>query len=460
MAFKQFFENMSGTSKQKYGENLYDPKEFKKWKDRQEKIYGKIGEAGERYGTQAEKFLGLYGEDRTAADRYRGLAEEEFGRGRAEIGKASEAFGRAKGDISFARSQQKRATELMSDRTHYTNIKRRSEARRREAKNARLEIASLRGRMGKPPIDSGLTRSLLDAFKRTTRSNRKIIDANSSELARGGNQVAAAKLTQDFNLESLKSLGQIKQKALFNDQQLSDNQLTRQAGMVANETSLLNIGASEDQMLNAVHSGQISNTLNIGSSALNTAGAEGAVGRNYLSGATGYTNLGSQMSHMGSQLDTRGANALNMTSRYEGLKYGTLQDRLSVSNIEKTRQTKFRMSDAAARARVDSFNNQRANMGFQNTMKLVRTGAAVAGAAYTGGASLAAEAALRKKEAEQKEEATAVRISDSSGSDLETQDLGYNPVRRVSNDFEGQISDGVSNNDAYLDMMRDRGWTG
>ena len=100
MAFKQFFENMSGTSKQKYGENLYDPKEFKKWKDRQEKIYGKIGEAGERYGTQAEKFLGLYGEDRAAADKYRGLAEEEFGRGREEIGKASEAFGRAKGDIS------------------------------------------------------------------------------------------------------------------------------------------------------------------------------------------------------------------------------------------------------------------------------------------------------------------------------------------------------------------------
>ena len=80
MGMREFWEGMSGTSEQEYGEDLYDAAEYKKWKDRQEEIYGKIGTAGDRYGTQAEKFLGLYGEDRAGADKYRGLAETEFGR--------------------------------------------------------------------------------------------------------------------------------------------------------------------------------------------------------------------------------------------------------------------------------------------------------------------------------------------------------------------------------------------
>ena len=462
MSFKQFFENMSGTSKQKYGEDLYDPKEFKKWKDRQEKIYGKIGEAGDRYGTQAEKFLGLYGEDRAGADKYRGLAEREFGQSRAEIDRAKAIFGRAEGDVEKARGEQKIATELMSDRDHYANLKRRSMARTRAGENARRELESIRGRLGKPS-DSGLTRSLLDAFKRTTASNRKIIDSNAALLSKT-NPAAAARLTQEFNEKSLLSLGQLKQKGVFTDQQLSDNKLTREAGMLVNETSLINMGATEDTMMNAIHSGQIRDRLNAGSAFLNTASATGNIGKDYLRGAGALATLGSQYGRLGSDLDRRGTSALNMTSKYEGLKYGTLQDRMSISNIEKTRQTKFRMSDAAAKARVDSFNNQRANMGFQNTMKLARTVASVAGATYTGGATLAAEAALREKERQQREESTAVRTSDSSGGDLDEQHQyrwqDYQPVRPVSNDFEGEISDGVSNNDAYLDMMRDRGWTG
>ena len=397
MGMREFWEGMSGTSEQEYGEDLYDAAEYKKWKDRQEEIYGKIGTAGDRYGTQAEKFLGLYGEDRAGADKYRGLAETEFGRSRSDIAKARSVFERAEGDVEGARGQYKKATELMSDRDHYANLKRRSMARTKAGENARRELASIRGRMGKPS-DSGLTRTLLDAVKRTTESNRKIIDANARELARSGNQVAAARMTQEFNEGTLKSLGQIKQQGVFSDQELSDNRLTKEAGMLMNETSLISMGATEDQIANAIHSGQIGNRLNAGNAALNAAGAMRSLGTGHLGSATAYANLGQQYSGMGSALDRRGSNALNMTARYEGMKYGTLQDRMSISNKGVERQDKFRLSDAAARSRVDSFNNSRANLGIGNFAKGVRTVASVVAAGSTGGGSLALEAYLRSQE--------------------------------------------------------------
>ena len=416
-----FLEWMSGTSKQEYGDSLYDDKEYKKWKQRQEKTYGKIGKAGDRYGDQADKFLGLYGEDRAGADKYRGLAEQEFGRARGEIDKASGAFGRAGGDIQRSRDQQLAATQLMSDRDHYSNLKKRSGDRRREAGNARRGMESIRNRLGRPSEDSGLTQSLLDAFKRTTASNRKIIDQNVAQL-KTTNPAAAARLAQDFNEQTLSSFGQLKQKGKFSDEQLKDNKLTKEAAMLMNQTSLLSLEAREDQGLNAIHSGQISNQFNAGNAALNTAGAMGNMGRNYLSGAGAYSNLGSQYGRMGSSLDSRGANALNMTSRYEGLKYGTLQDRMSISNKGVERQDKFRMSDAASRARVDSFNNSRSNMGIQNTMGLVRTAASVAGAGATGGASIYVEAALKLAEQKAERDRLAMERDGGGGSSFEVPD--------------------------------------
>ena len=167
----------------------------------------------------------------------------------------------------------------------------------------------------------------------------------------------------------------------------------------------------------------------------------GNLGRNYLSGAGAYANLGSQYGRMGSALDSRGANALNMTSRYEGLKYGTLQDRMSISNKGVERQDKFRMSDAAARARVDSFNRSRANQGIQNTMGLVRTAASVAGAAATGGASLYAEAALKLAEQKMERDRLAKEREQGGGSSFEVPDSDssrlpslYNPDADFSAD--------------------------
>jgi hypothetical protein len=84
---------------------------------------------------------------------------------------------------------------------------------------------------------------------------------------------------------------------------------------------------------------------------------------------------------------------------YEGMGYNALQDQTSIANRRVERQDKFRMSDAAARARVDSFNRSRGQQGFSNVMKVVETGARIYAAGATGGASELAIAALKAKQA-------------------------------------------------------------
>lgn len=394
-----FWEQFSGTSKQSYGASLYDAKEDKKWKKEQQKWYDDLGTTRDRYGTQSTKFMGRYEDAEKEADRYRGKAEEEFGRSRAEIDRARGAFGRAEGDINRARSSQMSANTLMADRDHYSNLKRRAEERRRGVSGDRLEMQSLRGRLGKPSQDTGMTQRLLDAFKGSNESNREIMEANTAQLAKT-NPAAAARMQAQFNEGTLRSVGQLRQQGRVTDQQLSDNNLSREAGMLMNSTALYGQEAAQDQQLAGYQQQQIQNYGAAGTQALNTAGAMGNVGRNYLSGAGQYAGLGGQYGQMGSQLDARGARALGVGMQYEGMGYNALQDQTSIANRRVERQDKFRMSDAAARARVDSFNRSRGQQGFSNVMKVVETGARIYGAAATGGASELAIQALKTKQAQ------------------------------------------------------------
>ena len=390
--FTDFFKGMSGTSEQKYGESLYDEKEFQKWKKKQDKLYGTLDDTKDRYDSQAGRFLNIYDESGKEADRYRGLAEGQIGKAGRTFDRATSSYGRAEADIGRARGYQGSANALMADREHYANLKRRAEERRRGFDSARLEMDSIRGRVGRPAQDSGMTQRLLDAFKGAQESNREIMEANTAQLART-NPVAAAKMQQQFNEDTLKSIGQLKQQGMVTDQQLSDNNLTREAGLLMDSTSLYSQQAGQDQMLANIQQQQISNYGNAGSAALNAAGAEGDLARGYLSQGGQYAGLGSQYAGMGSQLDNRGANALTAGMKYEGLGYGALQDQVSIANKGLERQDKFRLSDAAARARVDSFNNQRANMGVQNTLGLIDAGVKIYGAAATGGLSALPEIA-------------------------------------------------------------------
>ena len=393
-----FWEKMSGTSKQSYGASLYDAKEMKKWEKEQQKWYDDLGKTRDRYGTQSTKFMGKYEDAEKEADRYRGLAETEFGRSRAEIDRARGAFGRAEGDIERARSSQMSANALMADRDHYSNLKRRAEERRRGVRGDRLEMQSLRGRLGKPSQDTGMTQRLLDAFKGSNESNREIMEANTAQLAKT-NPAAAARMQAQFNEGTLRSVGQLKQQGRVTDQQLSDNNLSREAGMLMDSTALYGQEAAQDQQMAGYQQQQIQNYGAAGTQALNVAGAMGNVGRNYLSGAGAYAGLGGQYGQMGSQLDARAGRALGVGMQYEGMGYNALQDQTSIANRRVERQDKFRMSDAAARARVDSFNRSRGQQGFSNVMKVVETGARIYAAGATGGASELAVQALKAKQA-------------------------------------------------------------
>jgi hypothetical protein len=406
-----FWEQFSGTSKQSYGESLYDAKEMKKWKGEQDKWYKDLGDTRDRYGKQSSKFMGRYEDAEGEADRYRGKAETEFGSARRSMGRADTSFGRSQADINRARQSQSSANAMMADRDHYSNLARNAEERRQGIKGDRLQMQSLRGRLGKPAQDTGMTQRLMDAFKGSNESNREIMEANTAQLAKV-NPVAAARMQAQFNEGTLKSLGQLKQQGMVTDQQLGDNNLTREAGILMDSTSLYGQEAAQDQMQAGYHQQQIQNFGAAGTQALNTASAEGNIARGQLSQASQYANLGGQYGNMGSQLDARAGRALGAGMQYEGMGYQALQDQTSISNRRVERQDKFKMSDAAARARVDSFNRSRGQQGFSNVMKVVETGARIYGAAATAGASELAIQAMKTKQAnDQKKKENALEVS-------------------------------------------------
>jgi len=464
MGMRQFWESMSGTSKQKYGASLYDDKEMKKWQKEQDKLYGDLGSARTRYGDQANKFLGLYGDATGEADRYRGLAEDTYGQAKSSIGRADSSFGRASSDINRARSFQGSANALMADRDHYSNLKRRADQRRRGLQGDRLEMESIRNRLGGPAQNTGMTQRLLDAFKGANESSRSIMEANTAQLAKT-NPAAAARMQQQFNADTLKSVGQLKQQGMVTDQQLSDNNLTREAGLLMNSTALYGQEAAQDQMLAGYQQQQIANYGAAGTDALNTAGAEGNIARGYMAQGAQYGSIGSQYANMGSQLDARGANALNAGIRYEGMGYGALQDQTSISNKRVERQDKFRLSDAAARARVDSFNNSRAQMGIGNALKLAETGARIYGAAATGGLSEGAILALEAAKLKQNQDLKAsnnvknTRVIDQRGQGFRNamhgapsdgRELTSPTVRPVTSDqFQYEDMSGIVNYSGY-----------
>ena len=86
--FTDILEGLSGTKKMSYGPSLYDPKEGKKWKGRQEKHYKEFGESQKRYEGQAGKFLDMYGKGAGAARDMYGRAAGKYERSGADVGRA------------------------------------------------------------------------------------------------------------------------------------------------------------------------------------------------------------------------------------------------------------------------------------------------------------------------------------------------------------------------------------
>jgi hypothetical protein len=171
--------------------------------------------------------------------------------------------------------------------------------------------------------------------------------------------------------------------------------------MLMDSTSLYGQEAAQDQMTAGYHQQQIQNFGAAGTQALNVAGAEGNIARGQLAQASQMGSIGAQYGGLGSQLDARAGRALGVGMQYEGMGYQALQDQTSIANRRVERQDKFRMSDAAARSRVDSYNRSRGARGIGNVMKVAEVAARVYAAGATGGGSELAIAAMKAAKAKQ-----------------------------------------------------------
>jgi hypothetical protein len=411
--FTNFLEQMSGTSKQKYGTDLYDAKEAKKYKDRRDGQYDEYGKRDIKFGKKSDEFFNRADASYKEGDRYRGLTEKSLSKGEESIGKTNNAFQRGQADINEGRSYRREANELMNDRSHYDMLAQRSKERYDSFSNARLEAQSLRNKMSGPVKDSGFTTKLLDAFQASNKFQRTEMENRVGTLGKT-NPVAAAKMRQDFEDSALKSVGSIKQNAGATESQLQQSSLTREAQMLMGEQSLLNMQAREDQQSMSTREGRIQNQFAGANASLNSASAEGNIASGYLNQAAAYGDQGRQYQSLAGQVDNRGNNFLNSGVAYQGMSNNMLDNQTSLNNFALNQQEKYRLNDTNARSRVDSFNNSRANMGFQNVMRVGELGAKITGAATGADAYGVAIAGLGAYESNQNLEKSRVNVKDGS----------------------------------------------
>jgi len=379
MAIRNFFEMMSGTRKQKYGEDLFNPAEYQRLRDEQDRLYGEYGDRRQIYSDRENRFLSDYDNYNRAGDRYRDTSERYLGKAGSSFDSASGLYDRSAEDIGRARERFSRADAMLDDREYYRDLQRRSDRRRRAIEADRLELESLRGDVGRPVRDTGMSQILLDAFNRANVENKRIMEANTSQLKKM-NPVAAAKLVNDFNNDTLKSIGQIKQNANLSERDIQNSRIGTEANLLLNANTLLNREGQEDQLGDSYRRSLIGDirssagdSLNLSSAGLNEASAR-------LDQGTRYRGLSSDFQGLSSREYGRGSNALNASLNYGNAGDRMLDNQTSITNFNTNQLDKFRLSDRAARDRVDSFNNQRANMGLNNTLNLIKTGAEVSGA--------------------------------------------------------------------------------
>ena len=340
-SMNDFLGGMSGMKKMKYGGDLYDSKEAAKLRARKEKLYGELGEERTRFGEQASDFLGKYGKEGAKAEEY--------------YGRARTGLGRAEADVGRSRRYQRSADAMIGDKTFYGDLKKRSSERRGQYKDAMLEQQALRGKIGKPAGPGAFSQSIMDAFKTVSDSARQQMAPRMAEM-RKTNPVAAAKMMMDFDKQTMQGLGKAQQKGFFGDREMNMQNLAMEEGMLMRGTGLLGNQAQEDQYMAQHQQQQIANYGAAGSQALQTGAMEGDLARGQMA--------------IGGQYDQRSRDALGAGMQYEGMGYNALQDQTSMTRADLDRQSQFRMSDRAARARTEQFNAQRQGAGLGNVLKL------------------------------------------------------------------------------------------
>ena len=323
---------------------LHDPEEYKKWKDRAEKSYGRYGKRRDYYEGRAKDEYSRYGKSMSEADRLYGRAESTYGAADAAIG-----------DAAF---REKRAGELADDRQHYAGLGERAKDRRKARESYRLELES----MGAPPPGSfdAVQAMVMDAAKEANEAAMVQTSAIAANLGKT-NPVAAAKLMMDAQNSAGSNMAKAKQKGWFagkenfmNDMTAKINNITAQAGMLTDDETA-------DQLTNAIHSNRINEQLNLSSSALNRAGVTQRQ-------AEGFGGLGDRF-------DRRAGRSLEASMGYDDRGDLTSDKMTSMEEQEKGYQRDLLQSDAIAQQQVDEYNQGAFTRGLANVTTAIDAGA-------------------------------------------------------------------------------------
>ena len=166
-SMKGLLEGLSGTSKMDYSKSLYDPKEGKKWRDRQEAHYQDFGKRQRRYEGQAGKYLDMYGKGR--------------GKAMSMYDSAAGEYRRSEGDIARARKYERSADAMMGDRAFYADLARDRERIKKGYESARLEQESLRGGVRTAGMDGSSQMLMRDAFKEMMDSEEESLNHQTAD---------------------------------------------------------------------------------------------------------------------------------------------------------------------------------------------------------------------------------------------------------------------------------------
>ena len=384
---------------------LHDPEEYKKWKDRAEKSYGRYGKRRDHYEGRAKDEYSRYGKSMSEADRLYGRAESTYGAADAAIG-----------DAAF---REKRAGELADDRQHYAGLGERAKDRRKARESYRLELES----MGAPPPGSfdAVQAMVMDAAKEANDAAMVQTSAIAANLGKT-NPVAAAKLMMDAQNSAGSNMAKAKQKGWFagkenfmNDMTAKINNITAQAGMLTDDETA-------DQLTNAIHSNRINEQLNLSSSALNRAGVTQRQ-------AEGFGGLGDRF-------DRRAGRSLEASMGYDDRGDLTSDKMTSMEEQEKGYQRDLLQSDAIAQQQVDEYNQGAFTRGLANVTTAIDAGAKL----YSG---WKAGEALTNMYGSGMSESASPSLSSSDGS-----------VRRVSLDGQPGPHSAVTEQDPRMAMHR------
>jgi len=350
-SMKDVFEGLSGTSKMSYGQSLYDPKEGKKWRDRQESHYQDFGKRQKRYEGQSKKFLDMYGKGKAEA--------------KSMYDQSVQAYRGSEADISRARGHQRSADALMGDRAFYADLAKDRERIKKGYESARLEQESLRSGMGRLGSGGANQMMMRDAFKEIMNSEEESLNQQTAQLAKT-NPVAAAKLKLDFQANMQKGYGKAIQEGFGKDVQLDMNRIMSESGLIMRGAGTLEGEAKVNAQSFNERQAMIGNYGAASTGALNTAGVQ--------------QNLAGGLSNIAGNLSNMAGRDLGAGMQYEGMGYNALKDQASTANMNVSQQQQLQMSDANARAQVDQFNQNRASRGLSNALAIANTAVGIGGA--------------------------------------------------------------------------------